>query len=103
MPGATGILLKSRASLISPRTGRSIVEIKEPLLSGESTLPALFIRQRQVEMHVRMRRHRTRRAAQMFDGFVDLAEFFERAAQIVTRNPTQRIEFHRGAKCCTRV
>jgi hypothetical protein len=103
MPGATGTLLKSSASLISPRTGRSIAEIKEPLLSGESALPALFIRQRQVEMHVRMRRHRTRRAAQMFDSFVDLAEFFERAAQIVARNPVQRIELHSGAKCRTRV
>jgi hypothetical protein len=103
MPGATGILLKSSASLISPRTGRSIAEIKKPLFSGESALPALFIRQGQVEMHVRMRRHRTRRAAQMFDGFVDVAEFFERAAQIVARNPIQWIELYCCAKCGTRV
>jgi hypothetical protein len=99
MPGATAILLESSTSLISPRAGRGIAEIKEPLFSGEPSLAALFIRQRQVEMHVRMCGHRACCAAQMFDSFVDLAQFFERAAKVVASDSVERIELHCGAKC----
>jgi hypothetical protein len=65
-------LLESSARLVRPRARRSIAKIEQPLFTSESALAALFIRQRQVEMHVGMRRHCTRRATKMFDGFVNL-------------------------------
>ncbi len=71
--GRSAILLEPGARLIRPRARRSIAKIKQPLFTSESALAALFIRQRQVEMHVGMRRHRSRCAAKMFDSFVNLA------------------------------
>ena len=42
-------------------------------------------------------------AAQMVNGFVKLAEFFERAAQVVTRDAVKRINLHGGDEAVARV
>ncbi len=47
--------------------------------------------------------HRAGGAAQMVNGFVKLAEFFERAAQVVTRDAVERINLHGGEKAIARV
>jgi len=54
-------------------------------------------------MDVGMCWHRSRRAAQMFDGFVDFTYFFERAAKVVASDSVERIEFNCNAKCVTGV
>jgi hypothetical protein len=74
--GAIAILLEPSARLIRPRAGRGVAKIEQPLFTSESALATLFVSQRQVEMHVGMRRHCTCRTTEMLDGFVNLAKFF---------------------------
>ena len=54
-------------------------------------------------MDVGMCRHRSRCAAQVFDGFVDFTYFFQRAAKVVASDSVERIEFNGNAKCVTGV
>ena len=54
-------------------------------------------------MHVGMCRHRSRCAAQVFDGFIDFTYFFQRAAKVVASDSVERIEFNSNAKCVTGV
>ncbi len=42
-------------------------------------------------------------AAQVVNGFVKLAEFFERAAQVITRDAVKRINLHGGEEAVARV
>ncbi len=54
-------------------------------------------------MNVRMGGHGTRGAAQMFHGVVELAKFFQCAAEVVARDAIERVNLHRGEKAIARV
>ena len=82
------------ARLFGPGAVRRVAQIQHPLLAGELAFAALLVREREIEMDVGVRRHRSRRAPQMVDGLVDLALLFEDTAQVVARDPVQWIELH---------
>ena len=54
-------------------------------------------------MHVGVRGHGAGGAAEMLDGFIELAEFFQRAAQVVTRNAVERVDLHGAEEGVARV
>ena len=86
---------EARAGLIGPRAIRSVADIEEPLLAGESAFAALFVREREIEMHVGVRGHGAGGAAEMFDGSVNLTLLFEDAAQVIARDAVHGIELDR--------
>jgi hypothetical protein len=100
---AARVFAQAQAGLIGPRAGGCEAEIKQPLFAGAAAVAALFVREREVEMHIGMRGHGARGAFEMADGFVKLAEFFERATEVVARNAVERIDLHGGLKRCARI
>jgi hypothetical protein len=73
-------------------------KICDPFQASQAALPALFVSEREIKMHIGVRRHRARGAAKMPDGFVDSALLFEHATEVVARDAAQRIEFHCGCE-----
>ena len=73
-------------------------KICDPFQASQAALAALFVSEREIEMHIGVRRHRARGAAKMPDGFVDSALFFEHATEVVARDAAQWVEFHCGGE-----
>src|ERR1700679_956285 len=96
-------LLHALAGLVSPGAARGVAQIERPLLVGGFAFTAFFVGEREIEMNVRVSGHGTRGTAQMLDGFVDLAEFFESAAEVVARDAVERINLYGGEKAIARV
>jgi len=95
--------LHALAGLVSPGAVGGVAQIERPLFVGGFAFTASFVGEREIEMHVRVSGHGTRGAAQMFHGFVKLAEFFESAAEVVERDAIERINLHGGEKAIARV
>lgn len=91
---AGGARLQASAGLVGPGALRGVLEIENPLFAGGEALSAFFVSQRQIKMHIRMGGHGARGAAKMFDGFIELAQFLESAAEVVARNSVERINLH---------
>ena len=53
------------------------------MLVRRTMFAALLVSERKVEMHVGMRGHGSRRAPQVIYRLIELAQFFESAAQVV--------------------
>ncbi len=66
------------------------------MIAGLTGVAALFESQRQIEMHVWMRGHEARGVAQIIDGLIDVALFFEDATEVVARNAVFRVDLHGG-------
>lgn len=95
--------MQTLARLVGPRAVGRVAQVERPLFVSGFALTTLFIGERKIEMDVRMGGHGAGGAAQMVNGFVELAEFFERAAQVVTRDAVERINLHGGEKAIARV
>lgn len=96
-------MLQAFARLISPGAPGRVTQVEHPLFVGGFAFAALFAGEREIEMDVRVGRHGAGGAAEMVNGLVELAEFFERAAQVVTRDAVERINLHGGEKAIARV
>ena len=73
------------------------------MFAGGQAFAAFFVGQREIEMHVGVRGHGAGGAAEMLDGFIELAEFFQGAAQVVTRNAVERVDLHGAEEGVARV
>jgi hypothetical protein len=95
--------LHALAGLVGPGAVGGVAQIERPLFVGGFALTAFFVGERQIEMNVRVSGHGACGAAQMLHGFVELAEFFQSAAQVVTRDAVERVNLHGGEKAIARV
>lgn len=95
--------MQAFARLIGPGAARSVAQIQRPLFVSCAAFAALFVREREIEMDVRVRGHRARGPAKMINGFVEFAEFLQRAAQVISRDAVQRINLHGGEERIARV
>ena len=96
-------MLEALASLVGPRAVGRVAQVERPLFVSGFALTTLFIGERKIEMDVRMGGHGAGGAAEVVNGFFELAEFFESAAQVVTRDAVERINLHGGEKAIARV
>src|ERR1700733_5955119 len=95
--------LHALAGLVSPGTVGGVAQIERPLFVGGFAFTAFFVGEREIKMNVRVSGHGTRGAAQMFHGLVELAEFFESAAEVVARDAVERINLYGSQKAIARV
>ncbi len=98
-----GGLLEALAGLVGPGAVGGVAHIERPLFVGGFAFTALFVGEREIEMDVGVCGHGAGGAAEVVNGFVKLAEFFESAAQVVTRDPVERIDLHGGEEAVARV
>ena len=91
------------ACLVGPGAVGGVAQVERPLFVGGFAFTAFFVGEREIEMDIRVSGHGARGAAQMFHGFVEFAEFFQRAAQVVTRDAVERINLHGGEEAIARV
>ena len=89
-------MLEALASLVGPRAVGGVAQIERPLFVGGLAITALFVGEREIEMDVRVCGHGAGGAAEMVNGFVKLAEFFQSAAQVVAGDAVERIDLHGG-------
>ena len=89
-------MLEALASLVGPRAVGSIAQIERPLFVGGFAFTALFVGEREIEMDVGVGGHGAGGAAEMVNGFVKLAEFFQSTAQVIARDAVERIDLHGG-------
>jgi hypothetical protein len=73
------------------------------LFVGGFAFTAFFVGEREIEMDVGVGGHGACGAAEMVDGFVELAEFFESATEVVTRDAVERIDLHGCEEAVARV
>ena len=100
---AAGVFAKARASLFGPGSRRRETQIGLPVFAGVAAVAALFVGKCEIEVNVGVRGHGTSGAFQMLDGPIEVAEFLERAAEVVARNAAERIDLHGGEEGITRV
>src|ERR1700684_4353123 len=91
-----GGLLHALAGLVSPGAVGGVAQIERPLFVGGFAFAAFFVGEREIEMDVRVCGHGAGGAAEMVNGFVKLAEFFQSAAQVVAGDAVERIDLHGG-------
>ncbi len=70
-----GGLLQSFARLLGPRTVGRVTQVERPLFVSGFAFAAFFVGEREIEMNVRMGGHRAGGAAEVINGFIELAEF----------------------------
>ena len=99
-PRRKGLQVGTR--LFGPRALRRISQICDPFGTRKVALASFFICQREIEMDVRVPRHRAGSAAKVLDRLIQVPLLLEDAAKIVTRDPAQRIELHCRGKLLTR-
>ncbi len=68
--------------MFRPGSAGFMTEVRGPVIAGALVLTALFVRQRKVEVRVRVRWQGFDGLPQMFDGFVEMAQLVEDAAQV---------------------
>ena len=89
-----GGLLQAFAGLIGPGAVGCVAQVESPLFVGGFAFTVLFVGEREIEMDVGVGGHGAGGAAQMVNGFVELAEFFQSAAQVVAGDAVERIDLH---------
>jgi len=98
-----GGLLQALAGLVGPGAVGRIAQVERPLFVGGFAFAALFVGEREIEMDVRVGGHGACGAAEMVNGFVELAELFQSAAQVVARDAVERVNLHGGEEAIARV
>jgi hypothetical protein len=98
-----GRLLEALAGLVGPGAVGRIAQVKRPLFVGGFAFTAFFVGEREIEMDVGVGGHGAGGAAEMVNGFVELAEFFQGAAQVVTGDAVERVNLHGGEEAVARV
>jgi len=96
-------LLEALAGLVGPGAIRSVTQVERPLFVSGFAFTPFFVGEREIEMDVGVGGHGAGGAAEMVNGLVELAEFFECAAQVVTRDAVERIDSHGGEETIARV
>ncbi len=95
--------MQAFARLVGPGAVGGVAQIERPLFVGCFTFAAFFVGQREIEMNIGVGRHGACGAAQMVYSFVELAEFFQSAAQVVPRDAAEGVNLHGGEEAVARV
>lgn len=95
--------MEALAGLVGPGTVGRVTQVERPLFVSGFAFAAFFVGERKIEMDVCMRGQGARGAAEVINGFVELAEFLESASQVVTRDAVERINLHGGEKAIARI
>lgn len=95
--------MQALAGLIGPRAVGRVTQVERPLFVGGFAFTAFFVGERQIKVNVGVSWHGACGAAKMIHGLINLAEFFQSAAQVITRDAVERVNLHGGEEAIARI